>query len=247
MSQIDASNADSDRLGVLDQDTRPHLHVAVDQKDAPRSEFDCARWTDSQLVFAATDVRDAAFAELFSRHSSSVAAVARTILGTAGAGCDDVVAEVFAAMWSAPQKFVPERGSLLGFLRVQARGRSLDLLRSESSRHQRERKAERDSKPSSTMDAGIIAAETGQRLRDAVSRLPEAERTAIELAYFAGMSYQAVALQLELPEGTVKSRIRSALQRLRTEVDIDDCVNINVFANQNGTSLPRSRQRGAFE
>ena len=97
------------------------------------------------------------------------------------------------------------------------------------------------------MDAGIIAAETGQRLRDAVSRLPEAERTPIELAYFAGMSYQGVALQLELPEGTIKSRIRSALQRLRTEVDIDDCVNINVFANQNGTSLPRSRQRGAFE
>jgi RNA polymerase sigma-70 factor (ECF subfamily) len=223
MSFIDASNAGNYRAGVAGQGAKAaYLERVTKPGSRPRARFGCATWTDTQLVFAAPEVRDVAFAELFVRHSASVAAVARMVLGAANSGSDDVVAEVFTALWSAPDKFDPDRGSLLGFLRLRARGRSIDLLRGESSRHRREQHDESARTSSPPIDAQLEAAELGDALRHAVSRLPEGERMAIELAYFDGMTYRAVACQLDLPEGTVKSRIRSGLQRLRDHVESDE-------------------------
>ena len=206
--------------------------------DAPhRRGLGCASWTDQQLVLAAPVVREAAFAELFRRHSASLAAVARMVLGTASSQCDDVVAEVFAALWCAPERFEPARGSLLGFLRMSARGRSIDLLRSESSRDQRERNDESGHNLCSEIDAEIVASETRQELLQALARLPDAERAAIELAYFADMTYRAVAQQLEVPEGTIKSRIRSGMQRLRRQVKVEGWGSVDAMSVQVDRSM----------
>ena len=244
MSLIDASNAGNDREGFAGQGAEVFpLTLAMKPGNKTRSGLGCASWTDQQLVFAAPEVRDVAFAELFLRHSASVAAVARMVLG-ANSGFDDVVAEVFAALWFAPDKFDPDRGSLLGFLRLRARGRSIDLLRSESSRHRREQRDASAPGVSPAIDAELVEAEIGETLRRAVARLPEGERTAIELAYFAGMTYRAVACQLELPEGTVKSRIRSGLQRLRTQVDIDECPTISELPARTEGATRQGRRGG---
>jgi RNA polymerase sigma-70 factor, ECF subfamily len=170
--------------------------------------------SDSDLVAAVIGRRDDALAELYRRHAASVAATTRMILG-AGPGCDDVVAEVFLGLWLHPSKFDPARGSLLGFLRLKARSCSIDLLRSETSRKRRE-EADRyaGTGPEPDIDSGVLASEAAEELRRAVASLPPGEASAIELAFFQGMSYSAVAVHLNIAEGTAKSRIRRGLHRL---------------------------------
>jgi RNA polymerase sigma-70 factor (ECF subfamily) len=133
------------------------------------------------------------------------------------ADCDDVVAEVFVRLWTSPGQFDPDRGSLLGFLRLRAKGRSIDILRCESNRKRREdNDAYSDNLPGPDVESTVIAAEAAAELARAIAALPASEQEAIRLAYFGGMSYRAVALHLEEPEGTVKSRIRVGLQHLRS-------------------------------
>lgn len=216
-----APSADGDRTGTTTESARVSRLTGVEATRA-RPGFDCTSWTDMQLVSADREARDEAFAELFRRHSASVTAVAKMVLGNTDAGCDDVVAEVFAALWCAPEKFDPDRGSLLGLLRLRARGRSIDLLRSESCRHRYEGNQQNAGTDHGAIDVQLIAAEASADVHHALSRLPECERTPIEFAFFAGMSYRAVASLLDIPEGTVKSRIRSGLRRLRWRVDGED-------------------------
>lgn len=181
----------------------------------PSAAPPCAKWSDGELMAAVSRRDEVAYSELYRRHVVSVAATTRMVLGQGPQG-DDVVAGVFLGLWVAPDRFDASRGTLLGYLRMAARGRSIDLLRSEMSRKRREQH-ERDPGEGATpdFDAALLALETSEELHRAVAQLPPAEREAVRLAYFSGMSYRAVARHLGEPEGTVKSRIRSGLQHLR--------------------------------
>jgi RNA polymerase sigma factor (sigma-70 family) len=174
-------------------------------------------WSDGALATAILLRREDAFAELYRRHAASVASVSSTILGSGPDG-DDVAAEVFAAFWLAPEAFDPARGSLLTFLRMKARGRSIDLVRSTAARRRREVgdvAVDMTLEPVPTPDERAIQSESAGVMRRAVFCLPSGERDSIYLAFFEGMSYKAVAVHLGIPEGTVKSRVRSGLRRLR--------------------------------
>ncbi|MGH9102945.1 MAG: RNA polymerase sigma factor, partial [Acidimicrobiales bacterium] len=138
---------------------------------------------------------------------------AATILGRS-CYVEDVVAEVLERLWEAPERFDPKRGSLVGFLRLQARRRSIDLLRAEASRRRREVTAGKPA-PIPGPEDQTLAYHQARGVHLAVSALPSGERAAIELAYFLGMSYRAAAVALGEPEGTVKSRINKGLRRLR--------------------------------
>jgi RNA polymerase sigma-70 factor, ECF subfamily len=129
---------------------------------------------------------------------------------------DDVVQRVFEELWRHPERYNPTRGSLVQYLAMQGRSRSIDLLRSELSRTRRENadEASRD-RATGTLD------DTGE-LSSWLECLPSTEREAIKLAYLGQLTYKEVALQLELPPGTVKSRIRKGLIRLRSEISQDD-------------------------
>ena len=182
-------------------------------------ESDCAGWSDSELVAALRAQREDAFDEIFRRHSRSVAAVTRMILGRR-AECDDVVSEVFIGLWRSPEAFDSDRGTLLTFLRVKARGRCIDLVRSETARARREKGQELPLGSPPDVDSSLLSAEIAAQLRRAVASLPPEEREPIELAYFEGMTYREVAAHLDLPEGTVKSRIRGGLRKLRVSGEI---------------------------
>jgi RNA polymerase sigma factor (sigma-70 family) len=177
---------------------------------------DYGEWSDLDLVQSVIDLRGNAYAELYRRHSKSVAATAKMILVN-DSRCEDVVAEVFVALWFAPEKFDPLRGTLLSFLRVKARGRAIDIVRQETARRRREEVGsqfnEGFTKPA---DSHTLEIEFAVAIRAGVGLLPKSEREAIELAFCAGLTYQAVAVQLGLPEGTVKSRIRNGLKRLQS-------------------------------
>ncbi|MHB1987926.1 MAG: RNA polymerase sigma factor [Acidimicrobiales bacterium] len=163
-----------------------------------------------------------AFTELTRRHMRSVRAVAFTILGPCGA-LEDVALDVFVNYWQHPSRFDPERGSLVGYLRLRARTIGIDLLRSERSRRQREENdASRARAPEPVEDAGVRLV-VSSRVRAAIASLPARERRPVTLAFLGGLSYREVAIHLGLPEGTTKSQIRAGLQHMRaTLTDLGD-------------------------
>jgi RNA polymerase sigma factor (sigma-70 family) len=171
-------------------------------------------WSDGELMEAVEHQNERAYGELYRRHCGSVAAVTRMILGEGGTG-DEVVADVFVALWLSPATFDPSRGSLLSFLRLRARRRSIDVLRSERSRTRREQRDLWNGLcPPPGVDSGVLASERAVDLRGAVADLRPGEREVIRMAFFEGMTYQAVAACLHVAEGTVKSRVRSGLRHL---------------------------------
>ena len=148
--------------------------------------------------------------------------LARRVLADQGAA-EEVVQEVFLRLWNEPAKFDPDRGTLRTYLLAQAHGRSVDRVRSDVSRRRREDRdateAQRRPAPRS-LDDEVVDLITSEKVRAAVQLLPADERAAIELAYFGGRSYREVATELDAPEGTIKSRIRSGMGRLRDSLAV---------------------------
>ena len=174
--------------------------------------------SDAAVVVAIGRWRQDALAEAYRRHAGAVFALARRLLVDPGMA-EEIVQEVFLRLWNRPEQFDPERGSLRAFLLAQTHGRSVDLLRSETSRRRRE---ERDAR--STAEAGydiereVMDLSVADQVNEVMAALPVDERRAIELAYFGGHTYRQVAVMLDQPEGTVKSRIRSGLRRMRDQL-----------------------------
>ena len=171
---------------------------------------------DAELVEAITARNQEALREAYDRYSSRVMGVALGILKSKELA-EDVTQEVFVRLWNRPDRFDAGRGTLRAFLQIDARGRSIDLMRSMRAASQRDQIDYR--KQSSTVTPGTeelaMTAVTSESVRDAIDLLPEEQRVPIALAFFDGFSYRDVADQLGLPEGTVKSRIRAGMRRLR--------------------------------
>jgi RNA polymerase sigma-70 factor, ECF subfamily len=178
----------------------------------PRAVSDAS---DSSLVVSIGRWHEEALAEVFRRHAGAVLNLARRVLGDAGRA-EEIVQEVFVRLWHEPERFDPERGSLRSYLLAQAHGRAVDLLRSDTARRNREdRDARSAAENGYDVEREVWDLVVVDRVREAVVALPEDERRAIELAYFGGRTYREVAEELGAPEGTVKSRIRAGLRRMR--------------------------------
>jgi RNA polymerase sigma-70 factor (ECF subfamily) len=171
--------------------------------------------SDATLVVAVGRWQEAALAEAYRRHAGAVYALARRVLNDIGAA-EDVVQEVFLRLWNQPERFDPERGSLRSFLLAQAHGRAVDALRSDVSRRRREDKeGALAARSGYDLDNEVWDLSVADHVKQAVGALPAEERSAIELAYFGGHTYRQAAVLLGAPEGTVKTRIRSGLRRMR--------------------------------
>jgi RNA polymerase sigma-70 factor (ECF subfamily) len=173
--------------------------------------------SDAALVMAVSRYNQDALAEAYRRHAGAVFGLSRRLLNDATLA-EEIVQEVFVRLWNDPDKFDPARGSLRSYLLAQCHGRSVDLLRSESSRRRREEKdLRRTAEAGYDLEREVWDLALADHVREALDTLPEPERAAIRLAYLGGHTYREVAVMLDEPEGTVKSRIRSGLKRLRTE------------------------------
>lgn len=174
--------------------------------------------SDAALVVAIGRWREDALAEVYRRHGGAAFALARRLLNDRELA-EEILQEVFLRLWNTPERFDSERGSLRSFLLAQIHGRSVDLLRSETSRRRREEREARESTDfGDDIERQVIDLTVSEKVKEVVAALPPDERQAIELAYFGGHTYRQVAVMLEAPEGTVKSRIRSGLRRLRTDL-----------------------------
>jgi RNA polymerase sigma-70 factor (ECF subfamily) len=183
-----------------------------------RPTDDLTACSDAVLVVAISRYQQEALAEAYRRHAGAVFALARRLLLDA-ALAEEIVQEVFLRLWNSPEKFDHERGPLRSYVLAQCHGRSVDLLRSETSRRQREeRDLRRTAEAGYDLEHEVVDLAVGERVQQALTTLPDAEREVIALAYFGGHTYREVAEMLDQPEGTVKSRIRAGLRRLRTEL-----------------------------
>ena len=170
---------------------------------------------DAGLLMARVRARDAdAFEELYDAYHRLVYRVALRMLGDAHAA-EDVTQSVFMKVWSAPELF---RGGNLGAWIVRiTRNRTLDALRS------------RNAHPESELPATLVETEAiedvafarldADRVRAALSNLPPEQRDAIELGFFGGITHEEIAKRSGTPLGTIKTRIRMGLRKLRAALD----------------------------
>jgi len=173
--------------------------------------------SDAGLVVAISRYHQDALAEAYRRHAGAVFGLSRRLLSDA-AMAEEIVQEVFLRLWNDPDKFDPGRGSLRSYLLAQCHGRSVDMLRSETSRRRREENdLRRTAESGYDLEREVWDLALADHVREALDGLPEGERQAIRLAYLGGHTYREVAIMLDEPEGTVKSRIRSGLKRLRSD------------------------------
>ena len=172
-----------------------------------------------------SDLRDPqAFRLAFNDHQRAVYTAAFRILGDA-AQAQDVVQDVFLRLWRRPKSFDASRGDLATYLRLMGRSRALDLWRESQVRG---RAAERLKLAGGTDEPRVeehpaVLAERDQdsaELREALGKLPAAQREAIVLAYWGGLTADQIARRAHVPLGTAKSRIRLGLARLRDEFPV---------------------------
>lgn len=164
-----------------------------------------------------------AFSELYDAMSALVFGI---VLGVVRdpAQTEEVVQEVFVELWRLAPRFDAGKGTVTSWTATIAHRRAVDRVRSEqAARNRLERDAARtsvetaDEPMESLLDADFSEFER-RRVRRALDRLTEMQRQAIELAYFGGHTYREVAVLLEVPEGTIKTRIRDGMIRLRDEL-----------------------------
>jgi RNA polymerase sigma-70 factor (ECF subfamily) len=171
--------------------------------------------SDAQLVTAVARYSEVALAEVYRRHGGAVYGLARRVLNNESEA-QDVTQEVFLRLWNQPDRFDPGRGTLRAFLLAQSHARAVDAIRSLNARRAREAKdAQRTATAEYDMSHEAWDLALADKVSGALADLPKDERRAIELAYFDGRTYVEVAELLDTPEGTIKSRIRNGMRRMR--------------------------------
>lgn len=170
----------------------------------------------------------AAFGVVYDRYADLVYSTAYRVLRDPGLA-EDASQDVFVRIWRRPETFVPVRGRFLSWLLSVSRNRAVDEIRARSRRQRRElpvvdsaddMAAIRDEGASGVdpMHQAVLR-EKRMAVRDALKGLPPEQRRVLELSYFGGYTQQEIAFNLHEPLGTVKTRIRLGMQKLRAALD----------------------------
>jgi RNA polymerase sigma-70 factor (ECF subfamily) len=154
-----------------------------------------------------------ALGECYDQYSSFVFGLARRVIGDRRAA-EDVTQDVFLHLWERADCFDPGRGGLRTWLGTLAHRRAVDHVRREEARRRRNDKVGNQASVAPDVEEMAVAIVTAERVRAALDELPPEQREAIQLAYFGGKTYREVATELEIPEGTAKSRMRLGLARI---------------------------------
>ena len=173
------------------------------------------------LVRGCARGRESAFAELYDRTSSRIHGLVLSVVRSPELAAE-VTQEVYLQVWRQAARHDPEQGSVLAWLCTLAHRRAVDRVRSVSSERERDAGWSRR-EPTVTSDEafeGAARSLDAERVHQALGSLTEIQREALSLAYFGGYSQSEVAGLLELPLGTVKTRIRDGLIRLRDELGV---------------------------
>ncbi|MBD0337603.1 MAG: sigma-70 family RNA polymerase sigma factor [Cyanobacteria bacterium Co-bin13] len=172
--------------------------------------------TDQSLVTRLRAGQTDALGVLYDRYARLVYSLALRMLGNLEEA-EDLTQEVFLAFWQR-DKYDVDRGSLSSFLVTFTRSRALDRLRNRGVRYRAMERLQGLTQPSSKAETPLERAsleERSQQTREALNQLPALERQVLEIAYFENLSQSQIAQKLNIPLGTVKTRCRQGLLRLR--------------------------------
>jgi len=159
-----------------------------------------------------------ALADLYVRYARAIYSFALHIVGEQ-AEAEDVVQEVFSQAWAQAPRYEATRGAVVAWLLRMTRSRSIDRVRARRARPDSENADESQLRdlvdPAEPPDLGLLTRDQITRLRGAMARLPVMQRVVIEMAYFEGLTQTEIAARLAEPLGTVKTRVRLGLLKLR--------------------------------
>jgi RNA polymerase sigma-70 factor (ECF subfamily) len=183
-----------------------------------------------------------ALEQLYDRYSRPAYSLARRITGDA-AFAEEVVQEVFLAVWRRPERFNAERGGFAAWLLAAVHHKSVDAVRREEAVRRRAQalQAVEGLEPVSAATAAshpeevVEARLRGERVRSALSELPDPQREALTLAYYGGYTQREIAALTDTPLGTVKTRMHRAMNNLRSTLDdLSDIAGLAVEERKDG-------------
>jgi RNA polymerase sigma factor (sigma-70 family) len=192
--------------------------ASADRRTPPRTVPPTGWEADVRDRVVAGD--DAALREVYDQYASFVYGLAARVIGDARAA-EDVSQDVFVCFWERPAAFDPARGSLRTWLGTLTHRRAVDHVRREEARRRRAEREAARAVAAPDVEELATALLTAERVRAALEVLPEAQRRAVQLAYFGGKTYRQVAEVLGIPEGTAKSRLRLALRRIADALEAE--------------------------
>lgn len=211
------------RMQIHEGDERRILNETVPDEATERrdeSAPDMGGEDDAALMVRVSLGDTDAFSALYTRFGTLVYSTAVHVLGDAQAA-EDVTQEIFLRVWRRPDQFDPARGRFTTWLLSVTRNRAVDELRSRGRRRRFEtdppEAAETSVDQTTESDPALSAALAEDRaaIRRAMDTLPQEQRLAIEMAYFGGMTQAEIATALHQPLGTIKTRIRLGMQKMR--------------------------------
>ncbi|MEM7348053.1 MAG: sigma-70 family RNA polymerase sigma factor [Chloroflexota bacterium] len=176
---------------------------------------------DQQLMIRVKSGDQAALELLYDQYASNVMGIAMRVVGDRVVA-EEIVQEVFLRIWRNAHLFESQRGTVSNWVFGITRNLSIDMLRRQTARPQAALIEYDQVGNGDGADPDVTVAETAwttikyNQVRTALATLPSAQRNVIELAYFKGLTRQEIAEQFDIPLGTVHTRARLALQKLRT-------------------------------
>ncbi len=174
-----------------------------------------------QLLARSARGQEDAFAELYDHTASRVHGIALRVLRNPDHAAE-VTQEIFVEVWRTSARYDPAKGSVLAWICTMAHRRAVDRVRSVQSSHQREENwsVQRQEREVDQVWDGVQQHLEEQQVRAGLASLTDIQREALALAYYGGYTHTEVAGLLQLPLGTVKTRIRDGLIRLRDALGV---------------------------
>lgn len=195
----------------------------MDSTDEPQLQSDAsarsvARGSDlrvTELLAKVATGDQSAFAALYDEVAPRVLGLARRITRNHSLA-EEVTQEVMVEVWRTAPRFDQHRGSGIGWILMLTHRRAVDRVRRSSAQSARDANDASAQPVQEPIDEALLRREETAEVRSALGGLTELQREAIELAYYGGRTYREVAVELEIPEGTAKSRLRDGIRHLRS-------------------------------
>ncbi len=177
--------------------------------------------TDEDLLLRVARGDQAAFGQLYDRLAGQVHGIVRRVVRDP-AQSEEVTQEVLVEVWRTATRFDPDRGSVRTWVLTMAHRRAIDRVRSEQASRDRTDRIGRRDRPRAfdVVSEQVELADEHARVRASLSALTGLQREAVELAYYGGYTYREVAELLDTPLGTIKTRMRDGLIRLRDAMGV---------------------------
>ena len=191
--------------------------------------MDYSNKNDEALIRLAANDDPQALSDLYDRYKALVFSLAINIVGSHETA-EDITLDVFTKVWEKAATYQPEKATVKRWISTIARYRSIDVLRRRNAQldtnNPRWSDFSPDTLPASENPEEVMElALVRRKVSEALSKLPEEQKKPLALAYFMGYSHQQIAEVLNKPLGTIKTRIRLAIQKLQQELNVIEGMN----------------------